>query len=160
LKLPGVGPYTAGAVQAFAFNRPIAIIETNIRTVYIHHFFTNDTDVSDAALVRLIESTLDTENPREWYWALMDYGSFLKKEHKSLNSKSKHYTKQSTFSGSDRQIRGAIVRTLAEAERPLSRMVLLKKLSYFEDIRVDSQLEKLEKEGMVTKTKQSYHLPV
>ena len=36
-KLPGVGPYTMGAVDAFAFNKPSAFIETNIRTVLFHH---------------------------------------------------------------------------------------------------------------------------
>jgi len=159
LELPGVGPYTAGAVQAFAFNKPVTIIETNIRTVYIHHFFNDDTDVTDTEILRYVEATLDRENPREWYWALMDYGSFLKKEHGSLNSKSKHYAKQSKFIGSDRQIRGAIVRMLAEGEHPQSRALMLKTLSQFEDIRIDAQLEKLLKEGMVTKTKQSYHLP-
>ena len=159
LSLPGVGPYTAGAVQAFAFNNPIEIIETNIRTVFIHHFFNNATDVTDAAILALVQRTIDVENPREWYWALMDYGSFLKKEYKSINSQSKHYIKQSTFQGSDRQIRGAIVRVLAESTRPLSRLTLLEKLSAFEDIRVDVQLEKLEREEMVAKTKQSYHLP-
>lgn len=159
LKLPGVGPYTAGAVQAFAFNHPVAIIETNIRTVFIHHFFNDDTDVVDAEILTLVEKTLARENPREWYWALMDYGSFLKKEHKGLNSKSKHYTKQSKFQGSDRQIRGAIVRTLVKSNHPLNRKKLLQKLSTFEDVRVDAQLEKLTQEEMVAKTKQCYHLP-
>lgn len=159
LKLPGVGPYTAGAVQAFAFNQPVVIVETNIRIVFIHHFFNDSTDVTDTEILLLVEKTLDMENPREWYWGLMDYGSFLKKEHKGLNSKSKHYTKQSKFSGSDRQIRGAIVRTLAEGKRTYSRNALLRKLSNFEDIRVDVQLEKLLEEGLVAQTKQSYHLP-
>jgi len=157
--LPGIGPYTAGAVSAFAFNTPVAIIETNIRTVYTHHFYNNATDIDDKELVRIIESTLDIKNPREWYWALMDYGAYLKKEYGSINNQSKHYTKQSKFSGSDRQIRGALVRVLAESKFPVSRIVILKKLSHLEDIRIDSQLEKLQAEGLVTKTKQSYHLP-
>ncbi len=158
-ELPGIGPYTAGAISAFACNTPVAIIETNIRTVYTHHFYNDATDVDDKELARVIERTLDTENPREWYWALMDYGAYLKKEFGSINSQSKHYAKQSKFSGSDRQIRGALVRMLAESKRPVSRIAILKKLSHLEDIRIDSQLEKLQAEGMVTKTKQSYHLP-
>lgn len=159
LLLPGVGPYTAGAVQAFAFNQSVPIIETNIRTVFIHHFFSDGTDVSDKEILRYIAVTLDAENPRKWYWALMDYGSFLKKEHKGLSSKSKHYTKQSPFKGSDRQIRGAIIRALSKHESSMSRTILLKNLSNFEDIRVDAQLEKLLKEEMVSETKQKYHLP-
>lgn len=159
IKLPGVGPYTAGAVLAFAFNEPVTIIETNIRTVYIHHFFSKDTDVTDAEILLLVKKTLDTEKPREWYWALMDYGSYLKKEYGSFNSKSKHYIKQSKFKGSDRQIRGAVIRMLTEGTCLYSRKKLLKKLSHFEDIRIDAQLEKLLKEGMIVKTKQNYHLP-
>jgi len=158
-QLPGIGPYTAGAISAFVYNKPVPVIETNIRTVYTHHFFREATDISDEEILRYIVVTLDHENPREWYWALMDYGTYLKKEYGSINSRSKHYIKQSNFQGSDRQIRGAIVRTLAEATRPLSRISLLKKLSNFEDIRIDAQLKGLLEEGMVTKTKQSYHLP-
>ncbi|MFT7506888.1 MAG: A/G-specific adenine glycosylase [Acidimicrobiales bacterium] len=158
-KLSGVGPYTAGAVMAFAYNTPVPIIETNIRSVFIHHFFNDKTDVTDAQLVRYIEPTLDSQNPREWYWALMDYGAHLKKTNGNPNSQSKHYTKQSKFQGSDRQIRGAIVKTLAKGGCPYNRALLLKSLNQFEDIRVDIQLEKLLQEGMVVKTKRSYHLP-
>lgn len=39
-ELPGVGPYTARAVAAFAFNQDVIVIETNIRTAILHHFFT------------------------------------------------------------------------------------------------------------------------
>ncbi len=39
LRLPGIGVYTAGAVQAFAFNMRAIFIETNIRRVFIHTFF-------------------------------------------------------------------------------------------------------------------------
>ena len=38
-KLPGVGPYTAHAVAAFAYNEDGICIETNIRTAVTHHFF-------------------------------------------------------------------------------------------------------------------------
>jgi len=155
--LPGVGPYTAGAICAFAYNQAVPLIETNIRTVFIHHFFHDKTDVSDAALVRYIALTMDHKNPREWYWALMDYGSYLKKTVGNLNVKSKHYVKQSKFQGSDRQIRGAIVRALSE-DPVLSRHKLHSLLTQFEDIRIDAQLHLLESEGLIQKTKQSFSL--
>ena len=70
--LPGIGPYTAGAVAAFAFNAPEVFIETNIRSVFIFFFFSNAVEkVSDAEIFPLIEQTLDKTNVREWYWALM-----------------------------------------------------------------------------------------
>jgi len=89
LELPGVGPYTAGAIAAFAFNEPVVMIETNIRTVFIHHFFSDQKNVRDSELLPLIEKTLPRLKPREWYWALMDYGSHLKKEVGNLGRQSR-----------------------------------------------------------------------
>jgi len=159
IMLPGIGHYTAGAVLAFAYNISNPVIETNIRSVYIHHFFNDDTDVSDREILQYVEKTLDTENVREWYWALMDYGVYIKKEFGNPNSKSKHYIKQSAFKGSDRQIRGAILRALSSKKE--SRLSLHKLLSGFDMQRIDEQLEKLEREGMIQKhTKASvYSLP-
>ena len=156
LLLPGVGPYTAGAVMAFAYETPIPIIETNIRTAYLHHFFSDKTDVDDAELMSHIIETLDLENPREWYYALMDYGSHLKKTLGNPNSRSKHYTKQSTFKDSDREIRGAIVRALS-ADR-LSRKKLHTVLPFAIE-RIDAQLERLKEEGMVSCKSNEYSLP-
>jgi len=87
LDLPGIGPYTAGAVLAFAFNKAMPIIETNIRTVYIHFFFKDHGEIHDKEILELIEKTLDHENPREWYYALMDYGVMLKKTVGNLNKR-------------------------------------------------------------------------
>jgi A/G-specific adenine glycosylase len=108
--LPGIGPYTAGAVLAFAFNKPVPIIETNIRRVYLHHYFAGKAGISDAQLLPIIERTLDMRNPRRWYWALMDYGSFLKSQIPNPNWRSQHYAKQAKFEGSRRQLRGEILR--------------------------------------------------
>ncbi len=113
LKLPGIGPYTASALQAFAFNQPTLMIETNIRAVYIHHFFSDQTQVSDQALKPVIKQSLYTQDPRLWYSALMDYGSTLKKLLPNPSRKSKHHTKQSQFQGSSRQVRGEIIRVLS-----------------------------------------------
>lgn len=156
MKLPGIGHYTAGAIMAFAYNSPVPIIETNIRTVFIHHFFHDATDISDAEIVRLIVLFLDSENPREWYYALMDYGSYIKKTVGNKNVQSKHYTIQSPFKNSDRQIRGAILKFLASNE--VTRKAMHTELS-FDMQRIDEQLERLLEEGMVTKRKQIYCLP-
>jgi len=107
---PGIGPNTAGSICAFAFNSPTVFIETNIRTVFIHSFFKDKESVSDKELLPLIEATVDKTNPREWYYALMDYGVFLKSRKTNPSRKSKHYTKQSKFEGSDRQIRAKILK--------------------------------------------------
>ncbi len=115
ISLPGIGPSTAGGILAFAFNEPVILIETNIRAVFIHHFFLpQENPVADCELLPLIENTLDTSNPRRWYNALMDYGTFLKKAHKNPARRSAHHTIQSPFEGSIRQMRGAILRLLLE----------------------------------------------
>lgn len=157
-KLPGIGSYTASAVMAFAHNVPVTMIETNIRTVYLHSFFKDANDVTDSEMLQLVAKTLDHERPREWYFALMDYGTYLKKEYGNPNSRSKHYTKQSKFTGSNRQIRGAVIRTLA-AHSHLTRKKLHKVLSSFEEYRVDAQVERLIEEGMITRKGSRLFLP-
>ncbi len=155
--LPGIGQYTARAVLAFAFDIALPLIETNVRTVYIHHFFKNETDITDADILSYMIETLDKENPRDWYYALMDYGSYLKRSVGNNITKSKHYTKQTSFTGSDRQIRGAIIRLLTK-EQKLTRTKLLALLT-FDELRIDAQLERLLKEGLVVKNRSCYSLP-
>lgn len=112
-RLKGVGAYTAGAVVAFAFNRPEVFIETNIRSVYLFFFYPDQEKVSDAQLMPLIQATVYHQDPRRWYYALMDYGAALKKSTANPNRQSRHYSRQSRFEGSLRQARGAIVRQLS-----------------------------------------------
>jgi A/G-specific adenine glycosylase len=110
--IPGIGPYTASAIQAFAFNLPSIVIETNIRAVLMYHFFTSKEKVADTELTPLLQQHLYKDNPRVWYSALMDYGTFLKRVVPNPTRKSKHYTKQSAFKGSLRQTRGAVINLL------------------------------------------------
>jgi A/G-specific adenine glycosylase len=122
--LPGIGKTTAGEILAFAFNTPTVFIETNIRRVFIHEFFDGEEDVKDTEILPLVEATVDGENPREWYWALMDYGSMLKKNVENPNRRSAHYTRQTPFEGSDRRIRGLVVKRLLN-HMPLSAEILV-----------------------------------
>ena len=112
IQLPGIGKATAGAILAFVFNKPSVFIETNIRRVFIHFFFQDKKDIQDKEIMPLVEKTLDHENPRHWYYALMDYGTMLKKQGSNPNRKSAHYSRQAPFEGSNRQARGAILRHL------------------------------------------------
>ena len=122
--LPGIGKTTAGAILAFAFNFPSVFIETNIRRVFIHEFFDGEDDVKDTEILPLVEATVDRENPREWYWALMDYGSMLKKNVENPNRRSAHYTRQTPFEGSDRRIRGLVLKRLLN-DKTLSAEILV-----------------------------------
>lgn len=149
MRLPGIGAYTAGAVSAFAFNKPVVFIDTNVRRVYIHHFFNDKEGVSDGELIPFIEATLDRERPREWYSALMDYGSMLGLKEENANKRSAHYAKQSKFEGSLRQVRGKILKQIMDGKRQATRSNLAKALGETQE-RVDLALKGLERDGMVT----------
>lgn len=153
VKLPGIGANTAGAIMAYAYNQPVVFIETNVRTVYIHHFFADQIDVSDAELRPYIEHTVDQENPREFYWALMDYGSHLKATVGNASKASRHYSKQSAFQGSRRQIRGHVIRLLGE--QPQTKETLVKTIS---DERLPGVLDELVAEELIRYSSGIYKL--
>lgn len=156
VRLPGIGKATAGCLVAFAFRKPSVFIETNIRRVFIHHFFQNREDVHDDEIMPLIEMTLDRKNPRDWYYALMDYGSLLKKKIENPNKKSAHYTRQKPFEGSDRKIRGAILKTLIGKSSMTEKNIIADIGA--EKNRVRKILSDLVKEGFVIKTGKAYHI--
>jgi len=144
---PGIGAATAASIVAFAFNKPTVFIETNIRTVFLYFFLRGKMEVKDSEIFPLVEKTVDTENPRLWYYALTDYGVMLKKKYGSFNSRSAHYTKQSKFEGSDRQLRGKILQVLLEQkESSLNRLVSSLKEK---QKRVSTLLIDLIKEGLL-----------
>ncbi|MEO6536573.1 MAG: A/G-specific adenine glycosylase [Candidatus Paceibacterota bacterium] len=157
-KLPGVGNYTARAIAAFAHNQDVVFIETNIRTVVTHHFFTDSEVVSDAEIFEVIERALPKGSAREWYAALMDYGAFLKRSGIRINAKSKSYTKQSVFAGSGREVRGAIVRELTT--RPATKQQLVKLFGTEREPQIITQIQKLLNEGIIEKLGRSYRLPM
>jgi A/G-specific adenine glycosylase len=156
LGLPGIGTYTAGALMAFAFNKPVVFMDTNIRRVYIHQFFHDQENVYDDQLFPLVEQTLDSENPRKWYNALMDYGAMLKKEQVNPNRRSAHYVRQSPFENSNRQMRGRILKTLV-AESPLTAAEIVKRTG-MEPSRVKSNLIQLADEGFIKKKGSAFHV--
>jgi A/G-specific adenine glycosylase len=113
--LPGIGPYTARAVGAFAFGIAEPLIETNIRTVFIHFYFHGREKVNDREIMPLVNATLDRQNPREWYYALMDFGVWLKQLHPNPGRRSRHHVQQSRFEGSNRQRRSRLLRAVIAA---------------------------------------------
>lgn len=150
--LPGVGVNTAGAVLAYAFNRPVLFVETNIRTVYIHHFTRDGEIVSDDFIRDQLKQTLDYEHPREFFWALMDYGAWLKTQVRNT-AQSNHYVRQPKFQGSRRQIRGHILRLLSERHRTEEELQ-----KFITDERLQSVLQDLRKEGLVRYSRKTYSL--
>ena len=154
LSLPGIGPGTAGALSAYAFNLPAVFIETNVRTVYFHHFFESGEPVHDSQLKDLIEQTIDHDHPREFYWALMDYGSWLKQRKMGHLQQSRHYKKQSKLEGSVRQVRGQIIRLLTEGDMTIAEL----KDRLTADKRFDEALYGLVRDGLILHTNNRIHL--
>ena len=154
--LPGIGPYTARAVAAFAFGIAEPLIETNIRTVFIHFFFQRYEKVSDGEIMPLVAATLDQGNPREWYYALMDYGGMLKQTHPNPSRRSLHHTQQSRFEGSNRQLRSSILREVL-----VQTGITLKKLQSMLPVlpeAVERNLAALQREGFLVKRGRGYRI--
>lgn len=147
LSLPGIGKYTARAILAFAYDFPSVFLETNIRTVYIKHFFAGMESVPDSALEEIGRRYLDCESPRRWYTALMDCGADIKKKEGNYSIKSRLYTKQSPFESSFRRVRGAVLKSLLDSG-PATTQQLYMRLP-FEYEKVTEALQVLVKEGFL-----------
>jgi len=152
--LPGIGPYTARAVAAFAFGTAEPLIETNIRTVFIHFFFHGRDKVHDREIMPLVAATLGRHNPREWYYALMDFGVWLKQLHPNPGRRSRHHTQQSRFEGSNRQLRSLLLRAVM-AGPGVSAAELADKLEA-EQGDVERNLADMEREGFLCRTGTRY----
>lgn len=152
--LPGIGKATAASICAFAFNRPVVFIETNIRRVFIHFFFSDRQDVHDDEILPLVEKTLVRSNPRRWYSALMDYGAMMKRTMANPNLKSAHYQRQSPFEGSRRQLRGRVLGEVIK-NSGISEPLLVTLLGADPE-KVREVLSSLQKEGFLKKRGRGY----
>lgn len=139
--LPGVGEYTAKAIRVFAWNKPEIMIETNIRSVFLYHFFPHKKKIPDSKIVPYMELCINKRNPRAWYWTLMDYGAYLKQTVPNPSRRSAHHVRQKPFKGSNREIRGAILRAFV-ARRRLATLP-------FDKERLKVQLARLRAEGLL-----------
>ena len=144
--------------MAFAFNKPVVFIETNIRSVFIHEFFKNKRFITDKDILLLIERTCPAEprRSREWYYALMDYGAMLKATKPNPSRRSVHHSRQSQFEGSNRQLRGAIIRILAATHDTTA--AELTQLIDFPMRRIKISLTRLTKEGLIASAYGRYRL--
>ncbi|MCL2094186.1 MAG: A/G-specific adenine glycosylase [Treponema sp.] len=158
INLPGIGPYTAGAVACFAYNYPSVFIETNIRSVFLHFYFPGREGVRDKEILPLIKATLDYTQPQMWYWALMDYGNSLKKI-QNPERQSAHYSVQSKFKGSFREVRGSLIRAFNQTRGPLSPEELLNAMDMDPDREVFYRaLESLRRDLLVAEEQGKYRI--
>jgi A/G-specific adenine glycosylase len=159
-RLPGIGAATAAAVCVFAYDMPLVFIETNIRAAFIHFFFQECSSVPDAALLPLVELTLDRDNPRDWYYALMDYGVWVKRQFANPSRRSSRYAVQSPFEGSHRQLRAALLRALLAAPATLSLAAVLAAVGApgIDAGRIAGALQELAAEGFLEQTGDGYRV--
>lgn len=112
LLLPGVGPSTAAGIRVFAYGLADVYLETNVRTVFLHELFPDEMDVPDTQIVPLVERACDRDDPRGWYYALLDYGAYLKTIMPNPSRRSRHHVRQSAFEGSRRQKRAWLLQAV------------------------------------------------
>ncbi len=156
--LPGVGKATAAAIGAFSFQERTIYLETNIRRVILSCFFPEEDQVKDKELEKVLENLiLRVDDPKHWYYALMDYGVLLKYLLPNANIRSAHYAKQAKFKNSNRQIRGQLIHLLSETGAKEKRDILTI-LSHFEEERVSYCLVQLQKEGFVEEKSEVYRI--
>lgn len=155
--LPGIGKATAAAVATYAHGAFAPFIETNVRTVFLHFCFPDADGVTDREIAPLVEASWDRDDPREWGYALMDYGAFLKRELPNPSRRSRHHARQSRFEGSDRQARGAFVRALVR-EGALTAAELASDAGV-EEGRAVTLLSAMEREGFVVCESGRYRVP-
>jgi len=151
-KLKGIGPYTSRSILIFAFNQDIATIDTNIRRVLIANEFAEESS-SETELQRIAESVLLKGRSSDWHNALMDYGSMVQTAKATGIAPT---SSQPKFTGSTRQLRGALVRIISCTDY-ISYQDLLTRL-HAEDLYqpdVDEIIDQLIEEGFLERTAES-----
>ena len=109
-ELPGVGPYTARAVLAFAHNDDVAAVDANVRRVLTHEL-SLPADLGDRELQKVAEAVLPRGRGRDWHNALMDYGALV------LTARATGIaprTRQGAFEGSRRWYRSRLLQALLD----------------------------------------------
>lgn len=148
-ELPGIGKYTAQAVQIFATNADIITVDTNIRRIFIEEFSLPIT-TPDSILWKIASNCLPLGKSREWHNALMDYGAlYLTAKKTGIKPK----TQQSKFEGSNRQIRAKILRELLKKDYSISELGHTLGL---QKNRLTPILEKMKKEKLIIKQGSAY----
>jgi len=156
--LPGVGKATAAALLAFCYQKKSIYLETNIRRVLLTCFFPHQEAVKDRQLEELLGLLAEgVTDMKSWYYALMDYGVLLKQLLPNANVRSAHYTKQSAFENSNRQIRGQLIHLLSDTgAKEKDHIIAL--LSSFDEERIHACLQQLQNEGFVQEQEGVYRI--
>ncbi len=115
-KLPGLGKYTARALLVFAYKQDISLVDTNIRQI-IAHFFFSDKPQKESIIQDVADQLLPKGKAWEWHQALMDYGALrLARARSGQAFGNKALQRQKPFKDSNRFYRGRIIDRLREGE--------------------------------------------
>jgi A/G-specific adenine glycosylase len=75
--LPGVGPYTARAVAAIAFGRPVGAVDVNVRRVLARMVAGGSGALSASQMQKIADRAVPPQRAADWTHALMDVGALL-----------------------------------------------------------------------------------
>lgn len=146
--LPQVGEATTAALLAFCCNAKSIYLETNIRRALIYYFCAEQEQVPDRSLKELLGRLVNlVADRRLWYYALMDYGVYLRQLGQNPNQRSRHYVKQLPYQNSNRKLRGQILNLLLE-QGELSLPVAEAKID-FSAQRIKQAIASLVEEGFI-----------
>lgn len=87
LELPGVGRYIASAVECFAFNKPKAVLDTNVIRILDRVFAIRsekNRPRDDPRLWDFAQTLVPSNNTKEYNWGVLDYGALVCKNKKPL----------------------------------------------------------------------------
>jgi A/G-specific adenine glycosylase len=137
-RLPGVGPYTSAAVASLAFGRAVPAVDTNVRRVVARAVLGTDPGEHAPAVIRsAAQAGIDHSDPGAWNQAVMDLGREVCRPvprcdrcplargcrfRRSGRRPTRAVPRQSTFEGSFRQVRGAVIRSLAAGPCTVERL--------------------------------------
>ena len=154
--LPGVGPYTNNAILSFAYGEKVITRDVNIDRVFSRYFGLND--VKD--FVHNNKKLLLNRVPsRDFNQAIMDFGSMVCKSKNPLCSTcvlekncEKNIVKikksQKAFSGSNRELRGALLKLLLN--EPVASLETIQKNLKTDKAKLLKAVSTLEKDGLIS----------
>ena len=78
IRIPHVGPYTAGAIMSFGYGMPVPVLDSNVRRVITRAFRETFGDkVSDKEILRVLKNIIPEDSPKLFNWSLIDIGAIL-----------------------------------------------------------------------------------
>jgi A/G-specific adenine glycosylase len=127
-RLPGIGPYTARAIASLAFGRSIGVVDTNVRRWLLRRFEVEDAPRPLQALADALATVGPDDRAGAWTHASMEFGAEVCRSRSPRCdacpiargcpsrglARAVPVPRQAALRGSDRELRGAVVRSLSE----------------------------------------------